>query len=226
MTLIVRMFVLAFCAGLALSLGAALLQLPAPSVRLADQVGRKLDISGVTHPVTAVLLNFRGYDTLLEIAVLLLALLGVLATDGGGRIVGLRLPGSRQRPLQSMTRMLAPLMILVAGYLLWAGAHQPGGAFQAGAVLAATVLLLYLARLIPAWKAPKRLLRAVLATGFLLFLGVAAALLVSQGALLQYPPRFAGFLILLIESGLALSLGLILAGLILWIPNENEEVEQ
>ncbi len=37
--------------------------------------------SGVEHPVTAVLLNFRGYDTLLEIAVLLLALLVMLAVS-------------------------------------------------------------------------------------------------------------------------------------------------
>ena len=38
-------------------------------------VAAHLAESGVTHPVTAVLLNYRGYDTLLEIAVLLLALL-------------------------------------------------------------------------------------------------------------------------------------------------------
>jgi multisubunit Na+/H+ antiporter MnhB subunit len=35
--------------------------------------------SGVDHPVTAVLLNFRSYDTLLEIAVLLLAVVVALA---------------------------------------------------------------------------------------------------------------------------------------------------
>ena len=33
----------------------------------------------MSNPVTAVLLSFRGYDTLLELAALLAALLGILA---------------------------------------------------------------------------------------------------------------------------------------------------
>lgn len=225
MTSLLRVLVLAFCAGLGLSLGAAILQLPEPPLQLAAQVETKLGASGVTHAVTAVLLNFRAYDTLLEIAVLLLALLGVLAMNGGERSTGLRLSGSPQPLLQSMVRVLTPLMVLMAGYLLWAGAHRPGGAFQAGAVLAAACVLLYLAGIIPAWTAPGRLLRLGLASGFLIFLGVATALL-SQGSLLQYPPRFAGTLILLIEAGLTLSLGLVLAGLFLWLQNENEESEE
>jgi hypothetical protein len=47
--------------------------------RLAGQVLARIGESGVSNPVTAVLLNFRGYDTLLELAVLLAALLGILA---------------------------------------------------------------------------------------------------------------------------------------------------
>ena len=48
-------------------------------VRLADDVHANLEISGVSNPVTAVLLNFRAYDTLLELTVLLAAMLGILA---------------------------------------------------------------------------------------------------------------------------------------------------
>ncbi len=59
------------------------------------------------------------------------------------------------------------------------------------------------------------MLRAGLAGGFLLFLVIASALL-AHGALLHYPPEFAGALILLIEAGLTVSLGLILAGLFLF----------
>ena len=40
------------------------------------QIDAAMAQSGVDHPVTAVLLNFRAWDTLLELAVLLLALLG------------------------------------------------------------------------------------------------------------------------------------------------------
>ncbi|OGB23632.1 MAG: hypothetical protein A3I66_24270 [Burkholderiales bacterium RIFCSPLOWO2_02_FULL_57_36] len=220
-----RWLVLAGCAGVGLILAGAMLQLPEPPVRIAVQVDATLHASGVTSKVTAVLLNFRGYDTLLEIAVLLLALIGVLAMAGDARSNSLRLSVSPQPILQSMTRVLAPLMMLVAGYLLWAGSHRPGGAFQAGSVLAAGGVLLYLAGLLPAWAAPGRLLRSGLAAGFMIFLAVAAGSMIN-GSMLQYPPRHAGALILLIEAGLTVSLGLILAGLFLWLPNENEEAEE
>lgn len=223
MRMLLRMLVLVSTAMLSVTLAAAMLQLPPPEVRLAKHVETQLDASGVTHPVTAVLLNFRGYDTLLEIAVLLLALLGVLAASVGDASAGLRVSGTPQLVLQSLARMLVPLMVLVAGYLLWSGAHAPGGAFQAGAVLAAAGVLLYLAGLMPAWREPGLPLRIGLSAGFLLFLAVA---LLQQGALLQYPPQWAGGLILAIETGLTLSLALILAGLFLWLPNENEEAEE
>ena len=61
-------------AALALAVAAALswgaLDLPRTD-GVAPLVERRLDESGVSNPVTAVLLNFRGYDTLLEITVLL-----------------------------------------------------------------------------------------------------------------------------------------------------------
>ena len=113
-----------------------------------------------------------------------------------------------------------PLMIVVAVYLLWAGAFRPGGAFQAGAVLAAAGVLLHLAGLLPGWQTPRLRLRLGLAGGFALFLAVAGGLL-AQGALLQYPPALAGGLILLIESGLTLSLALTLAGLFLFLSRDE-----
>ena len=44
-----------------------------------------METSGVRNPVTAVLLNFRGYDTLLEMGVLLVALLGVWSLGTAAR---------------------------------------------------------------------------------------------------------------------------------------------
>ena len=209
-----------------LALVRAILELPPPRVHLPDQVLAQVSASGVTHPVTAVLLNFRGYDTLLEVAVLLLALLGVLAQT---RIrkkqnvpAGNLFIHSNLQILRWLARVLVPLMVLVAGYLLWAGAHQSGGAFQAGAVLAAAGVLLNLVGLLPAWVISARILRAGLVSGFLIFLTVAAAVMViiPSGLLLQYPSAWAGALILLIEAGLTLSLGLILVGLFLSLSND------
>lgn len=209
-----RVTVLLLAAVLAATLIAALLDLPAPAVDLPAAVAANLAQSGVAHPVTAVLLNFRGYDTLLEVAVLLLALLGMLAIADHEQKERAPLVSPGEPVRQTLARLAAPLMILDAGYLLWAGAHRPGGAFQAGAVLAAAAVLLNLVRLLPAWSRPGLLLRVGLAGGFFIFLAVAVALLV-KGSLLQYPPSRAGELILLIEAGLTLSLGLILAGLFL-----------
>ena len=70
------LLVLLLCA-IAGWLGYAVLALSSSPTGLEEQVATHLDTSGVGNPVTAVLLNFRGYDTLLEMAVLLVALLGV-----------------------------------------------------------------------------------------------------------------------------------------------------
>ncbi len=209
-----KRFAVALLAALfAVALIAALLELPAPAVDLPAAVGAKMAESGIAHPVTAVLLNFRGYDTLLEIGVLLLALIVVLAVAAREEA---KQPAVADPVLQTLARIAAPLMLLAAVYLLWAGAFRPGGAFQAGAVLAAAAVLLHLAGLAAAWQKPGKCLRIGLAAGFLVFLAVAAGLLV-EGALLQYPPAWAGALILLIEATLTVSLGLILAGLFLFL---------
>ncbi len=197
---------------------AAMLDPLAAGVDLRAAVTANLAASGVAHPVTAVLLNFRAYDTLLEIAVLLLALIVILAS-------GLEAASSQPRAvdpaLQILARLGTPLMIVVAVYLLWASAFRPGGAFQAGAVLAAAGVLLHLCGLLPSWQAPALKLRLGLTAGLLIFIAIAAGL-PAQGALLQYRAAQAGMLILLIETGLTVTLGLILAGLFLFLSRDPE----
>ena len=208
--------VLSLASAFVFLLAGAMLELGPAAIDLRVPVAAHLAESGVTHPVTAVLLNYRGYDTLLEIAVLLLALLAILAVVGEAPVS----PSRAGHPvLQALARLAVPLMIVVAVYLLWAGAFRPGGAFQAGAVLAAAAVLLHLVGLQPGWSQLRLRLRIGLAAGFALFLAVAAGLL-TQGSLLQYPPAAAGALILLIESGLTVSLALILAGLFLFLSRE------
>lgn len=216
-----RVAIILAALAFAVALIVALLALPPAPVSLPPVVAAKMEASGVAHPVTAVLLNFRGYDTLLEVAVLLIALLGMLAAgrEGGQRRSGRSI---RIEPVvATLARLAVPLMLLVGIYLLWAGAHRPGGAFQAAAVIAAAAVLLNLARLTPAWtEAPGLRLRWGLVGGLLVFVGVAAALL-GGGALLAYPPAQAGLLILFIESALTVSLGLILAGLFLFLSEDR-----
>lgn len=219
--LLKRTAIIVAAASFAGALVVAMLDLPAPTAQLPAAVEANMAASGVTHPVTAVLLNFRGYDTLLEVGVLLIALLAVLAV--GARATP-PAPATGEPAKRMFARLAVPLMVLVAVYLLWAGAVQPGGAFQAGAVLAAAAVLLHLTGLLPGWGAPGLPLRVGLAAGFLIFLVVAGALL-AQGAMLSYPPAQAGRLILLIEAGLTVSLGLILAGLFLALSRDSGDKE-
>ncbi len=210
---VVVLFAVLFAAALI----AAIIVLPPPGVRLPPQVLANLAASGVEHPVTAVLLNFRGYDTLLEMSVLLIALCGMLAAGAGRERAGYDGPG--EPVVRALARRAAPLMVLAAVYLLWAGAHRAGGAFPAGAVLAAALVLLNLARLVPAWAGPGRWLRLGFTGGSLLFVAL-AVVLSGRGSLLQYPRHLAGALILLVESALMISLGLILAGLFLFLSED------
>jgi multisubunit Na+/H+ antiporter MnhB subunit len=197
-------------AGLALATGWVLWQtLPeADPVRLAGAVESRLGESGVTNPVTAVLLNFRAYDTLLELAVLLAALLGILA-------LGPERPGyERADPLlRGFGAVLVPLLLLTGAYLLWTGAHAPGGAFQAGALLAAAGVVLRLLGTNRAGLPDGAPLRLTAVAGVALFLAVGLATLVSGRGFLDYPVLWAGTLILVIEvaATLAIAATLVLA---------------
>lgn len=193
---------------LAVVLGWALLDALATGddVRLAAAVSANLADSGVSHPVTAVLLNFRAYDTLLELAVILAAVLGILALGparrgyfGAGPV------------LLNLIHWLVPLLIVTAGYLLWVGAHAPGGAFQAGATLAAAAVLLRLGGDAGAGLPAGAALRWLLAGGVAVFLAVGLIQTAGGRAFLQYPVEWAGALILLIEAAATLSIAAALA---------------
>jgi multisubunit Na+/H+ antiporter MnhB subunit len=197
-----------FCLGLAAAVGWALLDAMAGSdgTRLAELAGAHIAHSGVSNPVTAVLLNFRAYDTLLELAVVLAAVLGVLS-------LGPARPGFEPAGpvLGSLVRLLLPLLIVTAGYLLWVGAHAPGGAFQAGATLAAAAVLLRLGGRAEAGLPAAGALRWLLIAGIALFVVVGLAVIGPERAFLQYPPGWAGALILLIETAATLSIAVALA---------------
>lgn len=174
--------------------------------RLANAVAGQLAHSGVSNPVTAVLLNFRAYDTLLELAVLLTAVLGILA-------LGPARPGygSPDPVLAGLKRWLVPFLIVTAGYLLWVGGHAPGGAFQAGATLAAAAVLLRLSGHGDAGLPVPALQRWLLIGGIGLFLLVGVGVTATGLVFLEYPQGWSSALILLIESAATLGIAVTLA---------------
>jgi multisubunit Na+/H+ antiporter MnhB subunit len=187
--------------------GYAVLALPQVSVGLGEQVDARLIASGVENPVTAVLMNFRGYDTLLEIAVLSLAIVGIWS------MVVMPRPRADAPALVLvfLVQVLAPFMILLGGYLLWAGSHLPGGAFQAGAVFAAAMVLLSLAGAPLPGRRRHWPLRLMLLLGLTTFAVVGIVMMFAGRQFLEFPAAYAGHLILLIEAAAAVSIGLILA---------------
>jgi multisubunit Na+/H+ antiporter MnhB subunit len=173
---------------------------------LANDVYAQLERSGVSNPVTAVLLNFRAYDTFLELAVLLVALLGIRSLNIT------RKPYLKAGPvLSGLTAWLVPVLIIMSAYLLWVGAHAPGGAFQAGALLAAAGVLLrlsgYQAAGLPASIVIRR---ALMIAGVLLFAIIGLGLMLLGRGFLDYPLAWSGGLILGIETAATLSIAVIL----------------
>jgi multisubunit Na+/H+ antiporter MnhB subunit len=195
----------------AIGLGFTVLQVPAATDGLGPVVANRLAESGVEHPITAVLLNFRSYDTWLEIAVLVLGAIAILTLRASHDLAAVpRLPPSSPL-LVAATRLIFPAIVLTAGYLLWLGTHAPGGAFQAGAVLGAGGVLLREAGYRSIAAIPGPLLRAAVVPGFVALLVVAAATLLADGTLLAYPRAHAGTIIVVVELFVGLSIGTVLA---------------
>jgi multisubunit Na+/H+ antiporter MnhB subunit len=198
--------------GLSVTLIGAVLSIRPDSRGLTGEVTRAMPSSGVLHPLTAVLLNFRGYDTLLEIGVLLVAVIAVWSLDHNPRRRFQWHPPAHSNPvLRVGLGILIPVMVLVAGYMVWVGAYRPGGAFQSGAILGAAAVTLISSGMIVAPFARNRGVRVLLASGFIFFVGVASATVVFKGRLLWYPIEWSGALILMIETLLSLSIGASLA---------------
>lgn len=204
-------------AAVAAGVGLALFAEPvAPG--LAAVVEAELAASGAANPVTAVLLNFRGYDTLLEIAVLTVALVGVWALGPAPRIT----ETEPSAVLLGLNSVLIPLAPVICAYLLWAGSSRPGGAFQAGAVLAAASVLYILSGRRPRVQLPFAPLRGGIVVGLAAFLAVGAGVMGGGRSFLEYPPDLAGTLILFIEVAATLSIAVILAGLFIGGRPEEE----
>lgn len=164
--------------------------------------------SGVTNPVTAVLLNYRAYDTLLELAVVLAACISVFVS--GPRFV---ITQSADQVSQRLIRRLLPVIAICACYLLWTGAKAPGGAFQAGSLLAGGIALFILIGL--RFPLSIRALRWSLAVGLLAFIAVGLVSLFDAQAFFTLAPQSAGRVILAVEVAATISITAALAAVFL-----------
>jgi multicomponent Na+:H+ antiporter subunit A len=180
----------------------ALSQPPAGST-IAEEHVRLTPEAHAKNVITATLADFRGLDTLGEITVVALVLLGVAtllggeasATSGGPSGAPAGGPDEVEPAARVVTRVMARLLffptLLVAAAILVKGFAQTGDGFSAGVVAALGVLLLYLAfghekiERLP----PVRHATAIAFVGLLVTLCVAAApLFWGETVLTHYPP--------------------------------------
>lgn len=208
-----RLSAVPLCAALAGIILWARAMSMAPSPVLGPLLPAAVEAAAATSPVTAVLLDLRAWDTLLEVAVLLVALVGgwSLRRVVGAAPTAVAFPPSQL--LTSLTRLVVPVAVFLAGYLWWAGSTRPGGAFQAGAVLAASLILLLLADRLAPGRLSNTPARAVTSAAFGLFVLVALASLPFGRPVLDYPEGAAHALVLIVEAALTLLIGLILGSL-------------
>ena len=95
---------------------------------------------GVANAVTTVVVYFRGFDTLGEIAVLFIASLGIGLMLHTNRACNLKAESNFM--LQSASKLLFPIIMLYGIYVMVYGHLSPGGGFQGGVIVASGVLLL------------------------------------------------------------------------------------
>jgi multicomponent K+:H+ antiporter subunit A len=149
----IRDLVVALFAGLGMSaLTWALLTRPYESIA-GYFLENSIPGGGGHNVVNVILVDFRGFDTLGEITVLALAGLAIHAMLENLRLAGQagddlgRLWNRDAHPiiLSSLARLVLPLTLLMAVFILLRGHNLPGGGFIAGLITAIALILQYLA---------------------------------------------------------------------------------
>ena len=206
-------------------LAAIVLLLPMPAPTLAPEAAANIALTGLENPVTAVLMAYRAIDTLLEVVVLLLALLGVwsLAPDRfwGGRAGIAPARGAGRHSVFFGRSAAAPgrgsrRHSFVLGWL--------------GCSLAANFRVQRPRRdvdfgidggLVDAPPVDRRWLRLLLVIGPAVFLAIGLAGFAMVGTFLAYPPDHAKLLIVAIELPVTLSITAILVLLVAGPPQRE-----
>ena len=146
----------------------------------------------VPNMVTAVLADYRGFDTMFETVVVFIAGMAVLAIlKSSGRRKGKREHEVEAEPdliVTNTVRLIVPVIQIFAFYVLAHGHVSPGGGFQGGVVMGASFILVALA-----WDLEVALARfsaekciLVAALGIVLYGGIGFLSMLQGGEFLDY----------------------------------------
>lgn len=153
----------------------------------------------VPNIVTTVLADYRGFDTLLETAVVFIACIAIysiLRVDSAKSTVDepdiIAAPPAYD-PTDSLiirqaSRIMVPFMQIFALYVIAHGHYSPGGGFQGGVILGASVILLCISfdlkYVLRQWTEKKIMLLTAL--GVLIYAAVGVACMFMGGGYLNY----------------------------------------
>ncbi|MEC9484423.1 MAG: hydrogen gas-evolving membrane-bound hydrogenase subunit E [Candidatus Izemoplasma sp.] len=101
--------------------------------------------SGPANIVTAIVADYRSFDTLGEITVLFISSLGVALLLGGKKKERMDLHYTPNFMLRIGSRALFGIILMTGVFMAVHGHLTPGGGFPGGTMIASSLLLLYLA---------------------------------------------------------------------------------
>jgi multicomponent Na+:H+ antiporter subunit B len=102
----------------------------------------------VANVITAIVVNYRGFDTLGEVTVLFLAASGLASIlyrrkkEGEHDVMILK---NSSQLLQTGAKLIFPAILVLGAYVFIHGHLTPGGGFQGGAIIASGFLLMFMA---------------------------------------------------------------------------------
>ncbi len=101
--------------------------------------------TGAANLVTAIVVNYRGFDTLGEVTVLFVAATGIGAVlyNMGNPVRKKREKTEASLIVKTGSKVLFPIMLIFGAYVFIHGHLTPGGGFQGGAIIATAFLFRY-----------------------------------------------------------------------------------
>lgn len=122
------------------------------SVVISDRVSdnyltdANIEEVGSANIVTAIVVGYRGFDTLGEVTVLFISALGVALVLGSSKKQArMDLKFKPNFMLRIGSKVLFGIILMTSLYVIFHGHLTPGGGFPGGAIIASAILLMYLA---------------------------------------------------------------------------------